>query len=392
MKIKLNENFKNLSKNYLFTEVAQRVERFRRENPDSNIISLGIGDVSLPLPRSVSMEMARASIELGKKEGFRGYGDTQGDSKLRGAICDYYAMRGVSLLPNEIFINDGAKSDLANLGDLLGDNETLIFDPVYPVYLDSSIISGRRVTRFFESEGSPLGSPPTDAKDEAFVIYLCSPNNPTGAVLSRAELKLWVDFARKSGSLIIFDAAYESYISEPDVPHSIFELEGARECAVEVCSFSKMAGFTGVRCGWTAIARENPLYEMWRRRQSTKFNGASCISQRGALAVLTPRGLSDCRKNIDYYMENARSLAKFFERMGVRFSGGKNAPYLWVRCPDKVSSWQFFEYLLTSAAVVCTPGVGFGTGGEGYVRFSAFASREDTLCAIARLDKELRMR
>lgn len=385
MRININENFKKLSENYLFSEISARVERFRAERGDLEVISLGIGDVSLPLSPTVAREMARACTELGTARGFHGYGDTQGEVALREAIARYYTLKGVRLDLAEIFISDGAKSDLGNLNDLLGDNETLIFDPVYPVYLDASIISGRRVRFLPLGNGKTLGFPPEDLPNLPFVIYLCSPNNPTGAVFTREELQEWVNFARKSGSLIIFDAAYESYVTEVGIPRSIFEMDGARECAIEVCSFSKMAGFTGVRCGFSVIPFENPLHKMWKRRQATKFNGASYISQRGALAALSPQGLGECRKNIAYYMENAHALAHFSEQMGIPFCGGINAPYLWLKCPFGIGSWELFELLLDHAGVVCTPGAGFGEGGDKHIRLSAFASREDTLKAIGRM-------
>ncbi len=395
MKIELNKNFANLSENYLFSEIARRVNAIKNESRGEKsekvfgerIISLGIGDVSLPVPPSVAREMARASTEMGTASGFRGYGDTQGDPSLREAICRRYAERGIHFCADEIFINDGAKCDLGNLNDVLGDNEALIIAPAYPVYLDASIISGRRV-RFLEATRENGFLPTPDGLDNlARVIYLCSPNNPTGAVFDRIGLQKWVDHALESGSLIIFDAAYESFISSPELPHSIFELEGAKRCAVEVCSFSKMAGFTGLRCGWTALARENPLHTLWKRRQGAKFNGASYIAQRGAIAAIEGLGQRECAQNIAYYMENARILADFFKKKGIFFTGGVHAPYLWVECPRGTSSWELFDRILSSARVVCTPGSGFGKAGEGFVRLSSFAAREDVNEAILRLDR-----
>lgn len=387
MKVLLNENFKKLEPNYLFSEISRRVELFRTQNPHKKIISLGIGDVSLPLSSSVAAEMSRAASSLGTREGFVGYGDTQGLCALREAIANKYKFRGISLTTDEIFISDGAKSDLSNISDVLGDNEVLICDPVYPVYLDTSIIAGRRI-RFLEAneENNFLPSP-KNLKRIPFVIYLCSPNNPTGAVFTKTQLGAWVDFANESGSLIIFDAAYESYIKSPSLPHSIFEIEGAKKCAIEVCSFSKSAGFTGIRCGWTAIPRELKIHALWKRRQNTKFNGASYISQRGALASLLPDGTAENSQNITYYMENAKKIASFLKEKGIYYIGGENAPYLWLKIPNGMTSWEFFDYLLKKSAVIGTPGVGFGKAGEGFFRFSSFTLREDVDEALARIAK-----
>ena len=393
MKININENFARLQKKYLFSEIHDRVDKFKASGTGDRIISLGIGDVTLPLSHTVADEMARTAKNMSRAEGFRGYGDTAGDPILREAIKKLYLSRGVSLDLNEIFINDGSKSDIGNINDVLGDNDTLIFDPVYPVYLDSSIISGRRVHLILANRENNFLSLPDDVPKSALgkplVIYICSPNNPTGSVFSKAMLQKWVDFALKSGSLIIFDGAYESYIAEVHLPHSIFEIEGAKECAIEMCSFSKSAGFTGVRCGWTAIARENPIKPLWERRQSTKFNGASYISQRGALAALSPEGASECALNVAYYMKNAQIIAEALTKKGIFFTGGKNAPYIWMQCPCGMSSWGFFDTLLNKAQIVGTPGVGFGNGGEGYFRLTAFNSRENILEAIQRLNTVL---
>lgn len=400
MRIRVNENFDMLEKNYLFSEISARVAKFKQENPKKRLISLGIGDVTLPLPPTVAEEMARAGKDMGTRDGFRGYGNTQGLPELRRALADRYKTRGVSLREDEIFINDGAKSDLGNLCDVLGENEALICEPVYPVYLDANVISGRRIRFLCASEENSFVPLPDGLPKLPFVIHLCSPNNPTGAVLSRKDMQNWVDFALESGSLIIFDAAYESFIADENAPHSIFEIEGARECAIEVCSFSKMAGFTGVRCGWTVVpcslicesekqGGSRSLNALWKRRQATKFNGASYISQMGALAALSKKGLEECRKNISYYMQNAQVLAALLGEKNIAFSGGENAPYLWLKCPDGARSWQFFDYLLERAGVVGTPGVGFGQAGEGFFRLSAFASHEDTAEAIDRLHNVL---
>ena len=389
MNIELNKNFEKLSENYLFSEIALRVERKRREKNERKIISLGIGDVTCPLAPSVAEKMSRISRSMGTKNGFCGYGDTKGTVALRRAIVEYYSQRGIELYENEIFVSDGAKSDLANLLDLFGEVEIAICDPVYPVYLDSATLSNKRVRLLNASRENDFLPNPNDLPTSPLVIYLCSPNNPTGAVFSKKNLKKWVDFALESGSLIVFDAAYESYISDENLPHSIFEIDGARECAIEVCSFSKMAGFTGVRCGWTTVPSDTALNKMWARRQATKFNGASYISQMGALAALSPDGLRENKKNIAYYMENAKILADFLTKKGIYFCGGKHAPYIWLECPNKMDSWTFFDYLLEHAQIVGTPGIGFGKQGEYHFRLSSFAPKSDILEAIERLNKVL---
>ena len=386
MKILLNENFKKLKTSYLFSEIAQRVEIFKAKNTSKTVISLGIGDVSLPLSPTVAQEMARASAALSTCEGFVGYGDTLGMPSLRKAISDRYKAREINVEVDEIFISDGAKSDLGNLCDVLGNNEVIICDPVYPVYLDSNIMSGRKIRFLSANKENGFLPSPEGLENKPFVIYLCSPNNPTGAVFSREQLTKWVDFALSSGSLIIFDAAYEAYITDKTLPHSIFEIEGAKECAIEVCSFSKMAGFTGIRCGWTVISRDSELFYLWKRRQNTKFNGASYVSQVGALAALSIEGEKENAQNILYYMKNAEKLSSFLLKKKIFFVGGKNAPYLWFKTPETVSSWQFFDYLLNETGVVGTPGVGFGSCGENFFRFSAFASSENIDIAIDRLD------
>lgn len=389
MKIELNKNFEKLSENYLFSEIALRVERKKREKNARQIISLGIGDVTNPLAPCVAEKMAHVSKSMGTKNGFCGYGNVGGVFALRRAIIEYYTQRGVELFENEIFISDGAKSDLANLLDLFGDVEVAICDPVYPVYLDSAILSGKRVRLLKATKGNDFLPTPNALPLSPFVIYLCSPNNPTGAVFSKENLKNWVNFALKSGSLIVFDAAYEAYISDENLPHSIFEIDGARECAIEVCSFSKMAGFTGVRCGWTIVPSDSALNKMWARRQATKFNGASYISQMGALAALSPNGLRENKKNIACYMENAKILADFLTKKGIFFCGGKHAPYVWLECPNKMDSWTFFDYLLEHAQIVGTPGVGFGEQGEHYFRLSCFAPKSNIIEATERLKKVL---
>ena len=386
MKILLNENFNKLESNYLFSEIARRVQIFKEKNPSTRVISLGIGDVSLPISRFVANEMSSTALQLATKDGFVGYGDTLGLKSLRTAISNRYKSKNINISWDEIFISDGAKSDLGNIFDILGDNEIAIFDPVYPVYLDSSIISGRKILLINATEDNGFLPSPEGLPNRPFVIFLCSPNNPTGAVFSRKMLEKWVFFALSSGSLIIFDAAYEEFIQDNSLPKSIFEIEGARECAIEICSFSKSAGFTGIRCGWTAIPKDSALHALWKRRQSTKFNGASYISQRGALAYLSQKGYEESVKNIEQYMNNAKKIASFLKKKQIFFVGGENAPYLWFKIPFKASSWDFFDLLLNETGVVGTPGVGFGRQGEGFFRFSSFAKSDDVDEALERLD------
>lgn len=385
MKINLNENFKSLEPSYLFSEIARKAGIFKVQSPSKKVISLGIGDVSLPLVSSITQAMSRAAEKLSTKEGFVGYGDTLGLPKLRQAISERYKSRLVELDANEIFISDGAKSDLGNLFDLFGDNEVLICNPIYPVYLDSALIAGLKIKFISGTANNGFLPSPKGLPNTPFVIFLCSPNNPTGAVFSRTELKEWVNFAIISGSLIIFDAAYEAYIQDPALPHSIFEIDGARNCAIEVCSFSKFAGFTGIRCGWTAIPRNSELHSLWKRRQNTKFNGASYISQIGALESFSPQGSKENAQNIKHYMKNAKKIASFLKKKQIFFVGGENAPYLWFKIPNEMSSWQFFDYLLNNAGIIGTPGVGFGKSGEGFFRFSAFAATEEIDEALSRL-------
>ena len=389
MKINLNRNFQNLEKSYLFAEIAHKIEEFSQKNPEKQIISLGIGDVTLPLSPFVSKKMSQAAKNLSSINGFVGYGDTLGLPSLRQAISNRYKSRQIDIENDEIFVSDGAKSDLGNLCDVLGDNEIVICDPVYPVYFDSNVISGRKIRIVSANKENNFLPSPKNLPNKPFVVYLCSPNNPTGAVFSQEQLGEWVDFAIKSGSLIIFDAAYEAYIQNKFLPHSIFEIENAKKCAIEVCSFSKSAGFTGVRCGWSVIPRNLELNALWKRRQNTKFNGASYISQIGALAALSPHGENENAKNIQYYMENAQKIASFLKEKQIFFVGGENAPYLWLEIPKKKTSWEFFDYLLLNTGVVGTPGVGFGKNGEGFFRLSAFASRENVNEALYRLGKIL---
>lgn len=389
LNIKVNENFFNVKKNYLFSEIAKRVKAYSEANPDADIVRLGIGDVTLPLSAVVVEAMKKAADEMGNQSTFRGYPPEHGYDFLRQAIADYYKKFPVQLTADEIFVSDGAKSDVGNIVDILGDNEILIPDPVYPVYLDSNIMSGRNVTFIKGDIANGFRPMPTDIEEKTYIIYLCSPNNPTGAVYTREELKGWVDFANKTGSLIIFDSAYEAFITG-EYPHSIYEIDGARTCAVEICSFSKTAGFTGTRCAWSVFpnelyAGETQLSYLWSRRQATKFNGVPYVIQRAAEAALSDEGQNQCRQAINYYLENARIIGEALTEKGIEFTGGECSPYLWLRCPNNMSSWEFFDYLLEKAQIVGTPGAGFGDAGEGYFRLTSFGSRESTLKAVERI-------
>jgi LL-diaminopimelate aminotransferase len=386
MDIKLNTHFLDVKETYLFSDIAKRVRKFQEENPDREIIRMGIGDVTLPLPRSVTSAMEEAVKEMSAKDTFHGYPPEYGYDFLRNAISDHYKNLGVTVAPETVYVSDGAKSDLGNLPDVLGDNPIIIPDPVYPVYVDSNLMNGRKVSFVAgNKENDFLPLPPADTDIEPSVIYICSPNNPTGAVYSREGLTAWVDFALKTGSLIIFDAAYEAFITE-DKPHTIYEIPGADLCAVEVSSFSKFAGFTGVRCGWTIVpdSLESDgikLSKFWARRQATKFNGVSYVTQKGAAASLSGQGLADCKANIAYYKRNAAALAEVFTEKDIYFTGGVNSPYIWLECPDNMGSWEFFDMLLNRFGIVGTPGEGFGENGAGYFRLTAFGSYENTLKA-----------
>lgn len=390
LKIKVNENYFNVKKNYLFSEIAKRVNAYSAANPKAQIVRLGIGDVTLPLSPAVVEAMEKAADEMGSAATFRGYAPEYGYDFLREAIADYYKRIPVELSAEEIYVSDGAKSDVGNIVDILGDNEILIPDPVYPVYLDSNIMSGRKITFLEGNRDNGFLPMPDGIAEKPYIIYLCSPNNPTGAVYTKTQLEKWVDFANKTGSLIIFDSAYEAFISG-DYPHSVYEVEGSKSCTVEICSFSKTAGFTGTRCAWSVFpdeltAGENKLSYLWARRQATKFNGVPYVVQRAAEAALSPDGLEQCRKAIAYYMENARIIGEALKRNGIEYTGGENSPYLWLKCPNGMSSWDFFDYLLNNAQIVGTPGAGFGNAGEGYFRLTSFGSRESTLEAARRFD------
>ena len=402
----VNEHFLKLPNNYLFSDIAKKVNAFKVSHPKTDLIRLGIGDVTRPLPQASIEAMHKAVDELANKETFHGYGPEQGyDFLIDAVIRNDYAPRGVYLEPGEVFISDGAKSDTGNIGDILRhDNSIGVTDPIYPVYIDSNVMCGRAgiledgrwsnvVYLPCLSENNFVPEIPDRRID---ILYLCYPNNPTGTVISKAELKKWVNYALENDTLILYDAAYEAYIQDPDIPHSIYEIKGAKKVAIEFRSFSKTAGFTGVRCGYTVIPKELTavtldgtrrveLNHLWDRRQSTKFNGTSYISQRAAAAIYTPEGKRQIRATIDYYMDNALLMHKALTDMGFEVFGGRNAPYLWVKTPDGIGSWKFFEQMLYAVGVVCTPGVGFGPSGEGYVRLTAFGNREDCEEAMSRI-------
>ncbi len=389
MNIKLNDNFDNIKESYLFSEIAKRVNKYSAEHPEAKIIRLGIGDCTLPLTKTVIDAMHKAVDEMGVKETFRGYPPEYGYNFLREAISKYYASNGVDVAADEIFVSDGAKSDCGNIVDILGDNTILIPDPVYPVYMDSNIMSGRKIELISGNQENGFLPMPNGLEVKPYVIYICSPNNPTGATYNKEQLGEWIAFAKKSGSLIIFDSAYEAFI-KGDYPHSIYAVEGARECVIEICSFSKMAGFTGTRCSWTVFPKElevngKSVQKMWARRQATKFNGVPYVIQRAAEAALSPEGVKEAMANIDYYMSNGKLIGELLKEKGVWFSGGVCSPYIWLKCPNNMKSWDFFDMLLEKVQVVGTPGAGFGDEGEGYFRLTSFGSREATIEAIERL-------
>ena len=390
--MKINKNYLNLEASYLFSTIANKVKAYSEANPGNHIIKLGIGDVTLPLCKDVVIAMERAVLEMGVQETFHGYGPEQGYDFLKSAIRDYYGKRNVSLDLDEIFISDGAKSDLGNILDLFDvDNTVLVQDPVYPVYVDTNIMAGRKI-KYLDSNEENGFLPLPSENDKADIIYLCSPNNPTGAVYNKEQLKKWVDFALENNSIILFDAAYECFISDDKLPRSIFEIEGAKKCAIEFCSFSKTAGFTGTRCGYTVVPNDlvfdgSALNKMWLRRQTTKFNGVPYIVQKGAAAVFTDNGQKEIMENINYYKENAKIITDTLDKLGIWYTGGKNSPYIWLKCPNNMKSWEFFDYLLNNIQVVGTPGSGFGENGEGYFRLTSFGSRENTIEAMDRLLK-----
>ena len=386
----INKNYLNLKDSYLFLEIANRVTAYSANNPDKKIIRLGIGDVTLPLAPVVVDAMQKATLEMGKPSTFRGYGEYEGYPFLQDAIIGYYKQKNVTLERPEVFVSDGAKSDLGNILDIFSNNCTvLIPDPVYPVYVDTNVMAGRKIVYMQGTEENSF-LPLPDANVKADVIYLCSPNNPTGNVYNKDQLKMWVDYALDNGAVILFDAAYEAFITEKSLPTSIYQVEGAKRCAIEFCSLSKTAGFTGTRCGYTIIPNdlvvdEQALNKLWLRRQSTKFNGVPYVIQRGAEAVFTPEGLLQTGEAIAYYRQNACLMAKTLQELGIWFVGGDNSPYLWLKCPNNMLSWDFFDFLLTHAGIVGTPGAGFGNAGEGFFRLTAFGERENAKEAMQRL-------
>jgi LL-diaminopimelate aminotransferase len=401
----VNENFLKLNKNYLFAEVANRVRKYVEKNPQARVIKLGIGDVTEPLPVCVISELKAAVDDMSRRETFQGYPPYEGYEFLRKAISEFdFKRRGIDIEPDEIYISTGAKEDTANIQELFSIHSKIaILDPVYPVYLDSNVMAGRTgnfVDGIYKDvEYLPCtienNFSPYLPKKKVDLIYLCFPNNPTGQVLTKDELKMWVDYAIDNDAIILFDAAYEAFVQQPGIPRSIFEIEGAKKVAIEFRSLSKTAGFTGTRCAYTIIPKE--LYikdkdgnkysvgDLWLRRQSTKFNGVAYIIQKGAAAVFTEKGQEEVKKLISYYLENAKIIREGIESLGLKYTGGINSPYIWFKVPDGFTSWQFFDYLLEKFQIVSTPGVGFGKSGEGYIRLSAFGKRKDIIEAVERL-------
>lgn len=394
---KLNENYLNLKESYLFSEIAHRVSKYSAEHPDKKVIRLGIGDVFLPLGSKVIEGLHKGVDAQASSDTFKGYGPEQGYAFLRDAVVDYYGRNGVSIAPDEVFVSDGAKSDTGNITDLFGnDNVILIPDPVYPVYVDTNIMCGRNIT-YIDANAENNFLPMPDPSVHADIIYICSPNNPTGAAYNKEQLKVWVDYALKNDAVILYDSAYECFITDETLPRSIFAIEGAKKCAIEFCSLSKTAGFTGTRCGYTIVPKElkftasngteMSLNAMWNRRQTTKFNGVSYIVQCGAAAAFTEEGMAQCKENIAYYQENAKLISAMMEKKGIRYFGGINSPYIWFECPKGMESWEFFDYLLENAQVVGTPGAGFGENGKNFFRLTSFGNRENTKEAMERFDR-----
>ena len=392
--MQFNTHFNDIAQSYLFSTIAQKVAAYSAANPDKTILRLGIGDVTLPLAPAVIDALHGAVDEMSKKETFHGYGPEQGYDFLKESIRGYYRTNGVELEPDEIFISDGAKSDLGNILDIFAaDNKVLVPDPVYPVYVDTNVMAGRKV-EYMNATAQNGFLPMPDYSVDADIIYLCSPNNPTGAAYSKAQLKEWVDYANAKGAVILYDAAYECFITEEGLARSIFQIDGAKTCAIEFCSFSKTAGFTGTRCGYTvvplALKRDGmSANKMWLRRQTTKFNGVPYIVQRGAAAVFTQEGQKQIKANIAVYQSNAKIIADCMDDLGIWYTGGKNSPYIWLKCPNGMDSWTFFDYLLENIQVVGTPGAGFGANGEGFFRLTAFGSPEVTKEAADRIKKLL---
>lgn len=394
---KLNENYQNLKQSYLFSEIAHRVEAYTKANPDKKVIRLGIGDVTLPLGSHVIEGLHEGVNAMASSDTFKGYGPEQGYGFLRDAISDYYKRNGIDVDAADIFISDGAKSDTGNITDIFGnDNVILIPDPVYPVYVDTNMMNGRNVT-YISANAENNFLPMPDKNIHADLIYICSPNNPTGAAYNKAQLKEWVDYALANEAVILYDSAYEAFIEDPELPRSIFAIEGAKKCAIEFCSLSKTAGFTGTRCGYTVVPKElvftasngqeMSIHAMWNRRQTTKFNGTSYIIQKGAEAAFSEEGMAQCQTNIAYYKENAKIIASVFDEKGIRYFGGVNSPYIWFECPNGMDSWDFFDEMLNKIQVVGTPGAGFGENGKNFFRLTAFGNRENTIEAMERFRK-----
>lgn len=389
-----NTNFNNIAQSYLFAEIADRTAKYAASHPDKKIIKLGIGDVTLPLAPAVIKALHEGVEDMAAQETFKGYGPYEGYEFLRESIKGYYSTFGVNVGMDEIFVSDGAKSDLGNILDIFaGDNCVLVPDPVYPVYVDTNVMAGRKVI-FADATKENGFLPRPDYSVNADIIYICSPNNPTGAAYDIKGLKEWVDYALAKNAVILYDCAYECFITDPSLARSIFQIEGARGCAIEFCSFSKIAGFTGTRCGYTVIPKELTrsglsANKLWYRRQATKYNGTPYIIQKGAAAVFTKEGMAEIKKNIAFYKQNAQIIGDCLEGLGITYFGGKNSPYVWLECPDNMTGWQFFDRLLNEAQVVGTPGSGFGRNGEGYMRLTAFGSREATKEATERIKKLL---
>lgn len=395
---KMNASFLELKKSYLFIEIGKRIREYIAAHPDNKIIRMGIGDVTQPLVPVVVEAMKKAADEMGVKETFRGYEDSgMGYDFLREAIAGYYKGFGVDIAPEEVLISDGAKSDCGNIGDIFDSSTVvLVTDPAYPVYVDSSVMGGKKVIYANSDESNGFAAMP-DKNVHADMIWLCSPNNPTGSAYTKEQLKQWVDYAIENDAIIIYDSAYEAFISDPDIPRSIFAIPEARKCAIEICSLSKTAGFTGMRCGYTVVPKELMLktptgedisfMQLWCRRQGSKFNGVSYPVQRAAEAVFTPEGQAQTKKVIESYMANAKVMAETFDSLGVKYTGGKNSPYIWFKCPFGMGSWEFFDKLLNEAEVVGTPGEGFGKNGDGWFRLTAFNTLENTKEAMERFKK-----
>lgn len=391
----INENFLELQESYLFSTIAKKVSKYSKENPDKEIIKLGIGDVTKPIVQVCLKAMHKAADELGTEDGFRGYGPEQGYDFLRKAIVENdYKSRGLNIEIDEVFVSDGAKSDCGNIGDIFGiGNKVAITDPVYPVYLDTNIMAGRKIIYLPLTEANNFI--PELPKEKVDMIYLCFPNNPTGTVLTKEQLKKWVDYAKENNSIILYDGAYEAFITDEKIPHSIYEIEGAKDVAIEFRSFSKVAGFTGVRCSYVVIPKQLngytknnekvSIHKLWNRRVCTKFNGVSYVVQRAAEATYTKEGKEQIKENIKYYIENARIIKQGLEEAGFTCYGGVNSPYVWLKVPKGLTSWEFFDELLKKANVVGTPGSGFGKSGEGYFRLTAFNTKEKTIEAINRI-------